>query len=573
MDDKKICFIACVNNNRYWEECLEYLNRLMVPNGYEIDLLEIRDAQSMCAGYNEAMAATDAKYKVYLHQDVFITDPWFLFELLEIFENDASIGMVGLVGSLGIPEDAVVWHGARVSRIYRENNTSIDSLYEKAVYDPSKIVSVEGVDGLLIATSVDMPWREDVFDGWDFYDLSQSREFINAGYKVVVPDYERPFAVHDDGMVLNLTNYDRYRMLFLERYCAANGVNKQQDIQEVKISIIMPCYNVEQWVDRCLESLEQQTVGIEALEIICVDDCSTDTTVEHLLKWEQRYPDNIMIVQLSENGRQGQARNIGLEHASGKWIAFIDSDDWVETDYIESMLLAASFGDFEIICCGDGRDPSNYLNLFAEERSGNVTEYLIDDDNERREYIIHPPIKYSAWAKLIRKDFLIENNLLFPTHITYEDAAWGSLVMLYLKHVCVLEDKMYHYFVNESSTVLRKNSNHHLDCITAQTYLWREYQMRGFYKLYRYELEMEHIFSAYLPSMKMCCLRYEIPDYNVYLLLREIMIDRIGDYRNNPYVKKGYLSEIHMLIMVALDNRLSREQFMQLADNIRKIGL
>ena len=126
--------------------------------------------------------------------------------------------MVGLVGSIGMPRDAVVWHGQRVSSIYRAGNTDINSLREKALYDASKIKSVDGVDGLLIATSVDIPWREDVFDGWDFYDLSQSREFINAGYKVVVPDYGRPFVVHDDGMVLNLANYDKYRKIFLKRY-------------------------------------------------------------------------------------------------------------------------------------------------------------------------------------------------------------------------------------------------------------------------------------------------------------------------------------------------------------------
>lgn len=569
MNDKQICIIACINNDRYWNECLEYLGRLIVPDGYELVLLEIRNATSMCAGYNEALGASDAKYKIYLHQDVFITDPWFLFELLEIFENNSSIGMVGLVGSIGMPRDAVVWHGQRVSSIYRAGNTDINSLREKALYDASKIKSVDGVDGLLIATSVDIPWREDVFDGWDFYDLSQSREFINAGYKVVVPDYGRPFVVHDDGMVLNLANYDKYRKIFLKRYFS----DAADEEVPTKVSVIMPCYNVEQWIDRCIESLERQTIGIEAIEIICVDDCSTDTTVEHLLKWEQKYPDNIIIVQLSENGRQGKARNIGIEYASGDWIAFVDSDDWVEPDYIESMLKLTQFGDFEIICCGDGRDYSKELTCFEDERSGNVLGYSIDSDDERREYIIHPPIKYSAWAKLIKKDFLIDNNLLFPEQITYEDAAWGSLVMLYLKHVCVLEDRMYHYFVNDASTVLKRNSNHHLDCITAQTYLWREYHSRGFYERFRYELEIEHIFSAYLPAIKMCILRYEKPDYNIYLLCRELMIDRIGNYKENPYVKKGYLSELHELILVSLDKIMSRDDFNKFAENLKIIGI
>lgn len=218
MDSKKICFIACVNNDRYWSECLDYLSDLIIPEGYSIDVLEVREAKSMCAGYNEAMGASDAKYKIYLHQDVFITDKFFLLEMIDIFELTDEIGMVGLVGSIGLPDDAVVWHGPRVGTIYSENNKNIDSLKEKAILKPNKLAQVDAVDGLLIATSEDIKWREDIFDGWDFYDVSQAQEFLRAGYKVVVPDYERPMAVHDDGLILNLVNYDHYRKIFLKEY-------------------------------------------------------------------------------------------------------------------------------------------------------------------------------------------------------------------------------------------------------------------------------------------------------------------------------------------------------------------
>lgn len=340
-----------------------------------------------------------------------------------------------------------------------------------------------------------------------------------------------------------------------------------------KISIIIPCYNVEKWIDRCLKSIEEQTVGIDSLELICVDDCSTDSTMERLSYWEQKYPDNIMLIKLDENRRQGNARNIGLQYASGEWIAFIDSDDWIEPDYCEYMLKASEYGDYEIICCGNQRDFSTELSFFVDNQNGNVKEITISSADDRREYIILPPLTYSAWAKLIKKDFIIKNNLLFPTDITYEDAAWGSLVQLYFHKACVLDKNLYHYFVNENSTVLTANSNHHLDCITAQTYVWREYKARGFYDIYRYELEMEHIFSAFLPAIKMCIYRYEVPDYNVYLLVRELMLDRIADYRNNPYVMAGRLSEFHMLILTSLDVRLNKQQFWALAENIKRIGI
>ena len=81
-----------------------------------------------------------------------------------------------------------------------------------------------------------------------------------------------------------------------------------------KISVIIPCYNVERWVDRCLTSIIRQTTGINELEIICIDDASTDNTWEHLQEWEQRYPENILLIRQEVNRRQGTARNIGLRN-------------------------------------------------------------------------------------------------------------------------------------------------------------------------------------------------------------------------------------------------------------------
>ena len=338
-----------------------------------------------------------------------------------------------------------------------------------------------------------------------------------------------------------------------------------------KVSFILPCYNVEKWLDRCINSIMRQTIGSDNLEIICVDDCSTDSTMKKLLAWEEKYPEQFIIVALTENRRQGNARNVGLEYASGDWIAFVDSDDWIEPDYCECMLNAAGQSDYDMIGCGNVRDFSKELTYFEDNEDDNYKEIVISTVDDRREYILTPPFEYSAWGKLIKKEFLTDNNLYFPTDITYEDAAWGSLFHLYIKKGIVLSKKLYHYFVNDNSTVLTTNSNHHLDCITAQTYVWREYILRGFYDTYRYELEMEHIYSAYLPGIKMSIYRYDKPDYNVYLLLRELMLDRIAEYKDNPYYKR--LSEYHKLIMTSLDVCLNKKEYIEMAENIKKIGL
>ena len=98
MDEQKIAFISCVNDEMEYAECRYYLERLLVPEGYSIDIIGIREAVSMTSGYNAGMKDSDARYKVYLHQDVFIKNTDFISGILNTFASDERIGMLGLVG-------------------------------------------------------------------------------------------------------------------------------------------------------------------------------------------------------------------------------------------------------------------------------------------------------------------------------------------------------------------------------------------------------------------------------------------------------------------------------------------
>lgn len=342
-----------------------------------------------------------------------------------------------------------------------------------------------------------------------------------------------------------------------------------------KISVILPCYNVEKLIDRCLTTIVNQTVGLDALEIICVDDCSTDDTLTVLKKWEQNYPDNFIIVECEQNGRQGQARNIGLSYASSEWIGFIDSDDWLELDYFEAMYNIAKDSEYEVICCGLERDHSEELVYFetSKKYGSNNIDVHINTKQDRINLILNPVVGFNAWGKIIRKKLLIDNEIFFMPNLTYEDAPWGSILSLYLKHAYVLDAKLYHYYVNMKSTVLTSNSFHHFDSITTQERLWDEYKKRGFLDDFRDALEIECIYSSYLLGIKMLILRFEEPNYNGYLLLRYLVLKRIPDYEKNPYIKNGILSEKLNLVMLSLKHELNKKQFLEFADNLKKIGI
>lgn len=220
MNDHKFAFIICTNDDLLLEECIHYINHLLIPDGYEIDLLTIADAPSITQGYNEAMAATDAKYKIYMHQDVFILNRNLLSDILSIFRSDSQIGMIEMVGYENVAPDGIMWHGRRLGDLYTRNPETpypMLSEYRYSLAQDGYRFAAE-IDGFLMATSVDFPWNTKVLTGWDFYDAFQSIQFLTKGYKIAVPVQRHPWCMHDDNKVLNLFQYNHYRQIFLKTY-------------------------------------------------------------------------------------------------------------------------------------------------------------------------------------------------------------------------------------------------------------------------------------------------------------------------------------------------------------------
>ena len=212
--DVKLDFIICSNDSLELDEALFYIGRLNVPDGVTIDVLSIADAVSMCAGYNEGMQASTAKYKVYMHHDVRIIEQDFIPKVIDLFMDHEEVGLLGMIGTKGFPSDGTMWHANRFGSVI---DTHVHETLELRKYERKEPQEGLLCDGLLLATQYDLPWREDLFDGWDFYDASQCMEFHRAGYKVMIPYQETSWCVHDCGFS-NLKKYDRYREIFLKEY-------------------------------------------------------------------------------------------------------------------------------------------------------------------------------------------------------------------------------------------------------------------------------------------------------------------------------------------------------------------
>lgn len=216
MNINRICFITCVNDESLYEKSLYNINKLHRPIHFEFEFIGIRNAKSMAQGYNEAMNMSQAKYKVYLHQDVLIINPSFVIELLKAFEGDENLGLIGLIGSKRLPESGIWWESEeKVGKLIDSHTGCLQLLDFQSSEIPIEYVKV--VDGLLIATQYDLCWREDIFTGWHFYDLSQCMEFGKAKYKVGIPSQRVVWCVHDCGVV-DMKEYEYFRNIFLKEY-------------------------------------------------------------------------------------------------------------------------------------------------------------------------------------------------------------------------------------------------------------------------------------------------------------------------------------------------------------------
>lgn len=216
LNENSICFITCVNDDTLYDLCLRHIQSLSVPPHMVVELIDIRKADSMASGYQAAMHQTDAKYKVYVHQDTFIINRSFIYDILHVFQQNDALGMIGVIGAEEVPQSGIWWEASKKAGKVIEYR----STYSYLSFDEidGTVKTVEALDGLLLATQYDLPWRKEIFDGWHFYDTSQCFEFRKKGYLVGIPHQKEPWVIHACGNEFDSDQYSDYLEKFLREY-------------------------------------------------------------------------------------------------------------------------------------------------------------------------------------------------------------------------------------------------------------------------------------------------------------------------------------------------------------------
>lgn len=337
------------------------------------------------------------------------------------------------------------------------------------------------------------------------------------------------------------------------------------------ISIIIPCYNVEAYLDRCFTSLKKQTLGFEKMELIFVNDASTDKTLEKLTAFEAQYPDNIIIINFTESRRQGTARNVALEYSSAPYIGYVDSDDWVEPAMFEKMISTIQTYDCDFVECRwdlaqDARHKSPVKKL-------GKPGYLDLKDRAARSEFIGTQIGLTAlWNKVFQKSFLIENDIFCPEQIRYEDIFFCYLAFLYAKSYYRIDEVLYHYFVNPAGTVQRRSQEYQFDKMDIALGFLQACRDRGLMEKYKDDIEWMFLEKYYVYMLWEVFKEFPERSYACYLQMKETIHALVPDYKKNPY-RTWESNEFDHVMLNLLDYPLDEATFLGLRDDmLKKMG-
>lgn len=252
-----------------------------------------------------------------------------------------------------------------------------------------------------------------------------------------------------------------------------------------KISIIIPVYNVEKYLNECLDSVCNQT--LTDIEIICINDGSTDNSLDILNEYASK--DNRIKIIDKENGGQATARNLGIKKAQGEYLAFVDSDDFIEPTMFEKLYSKAEKNNLDMVMCkiaaydNQTREIKDFLWYYKLGVFENFDKEIFNH-KDTKEFTCN--IAVTPYNKIYKNSLVKENNILFPEGLIFEDEKFFYDTYLRAKKVSIVDEFLYYYRVNrKGSTVDIQKENDYSDLIPISKQIRQTFKETGDYEDYK----------------------------------------------------------------------------------------
>lgn len=298
-----------------------------------------------------------------------------------------------------------------------------------------------------------------------------------------------------------------------------------------KLSIVVAVYNLEKYLPRCLDALVNQT--LQEIEILCVDDGSTDSAPQIIDEYATKYPNKVKAFH-KENGGEFTTRNYGLERAQGEYVTFVDTDDYVELNWAEKLYNTAKENDADMAVCGFERIDLNTNKVVATNMTnfGNTVKYI----NAKDDYLLF--INPAPWNKIYKREKI--KDLRFLPFRGFNDTMFLASCYTKMNKIAFVQDVLYHYYLRYDSQIHSVNEN---DVNNLKKYLLEVKEL--YIKSNKYE-EMKYILDTFAFLHLGTSVMYRV-SYDKTVKMDKMLKDTIkylddnfGNWRKSPFLKLGY---------------------------------
>ncbi len=249
-----------------------------------------------------------------------------------------------------------------------------------------------------------------------------------------------------------------------------------------QVSVVIPCYNVEKWIEKCLDSIEKQTIGFENIEVVLVNDASTDSTLVVLEAFCEKYPENTKLINYPENLGASNARRAGMNASEGEYLFFVDSDDWIAESTLEKMYGKALETGLEMIKGGFRTVADESQGILI--RCGEDWKKDFSNKNDVKWFLTHMP-HLSVVDTLYKRAALVEHGLQLPENCRMAEDVYFSGLATFLLNGCYFINEQLYYYRNHPGSLswdVVYNTEKNRLIVWAAEEMLSELRKRGIYE-------------------------------------------------------------------------------------------